>query len=59
MSVGICDAAVPNMPQDAFDRVSEQLQATKADAFVALGGGWWNRADVAPPPPETDSLKFL
>ena len=39
MSVGICDAAVPNMPQDAFDRVSEQLQATKADAFVALGGG--------------------
>src|SRR4051812_19611531 len=39
LSVGICDAAVPNMPQDAFDRMSEQLQATKADAFVALGGG--------------------
>jgi maleylacetate reductase len=39
MNVGICDAAVPNMPQEAFDLVCEQLQAAKADAFVALGGG--------------------
>ncbi|GJE70532.1 efflux transporter outer membrane subunit [Methylorubrum podarium] len=27
--------------------------------FQALGGGWWNRSDVAPPPPETDPAKFL
>jgi maleylacetate reductase len=39
MNVGICDAAVPNMPQEAFDVVCKQLQATKADSFVALGGG--------------------
>jgi maleylacetate reductase len=39
MNVGICDAAVPNMPQEAFDRVCEQLQSSKAESFVALGGG--------------------
>ena len=33
--------------------------ADTAALFVALGGGWWNRADVAPPPPEKDPLKFL
>ena len=33
--------------------------ADTAALFVALGGGWWNRADVAPPPPETDPMKFL
>ncbi|MDP4023651.1 efflux transporter outer membrane subunit [Methylobacterium sp. NEAU 140] len=33
--------------------------ADTAALFVALGGGWWNRADVAPPPPETDPAKFL
>ena len=33
--------------------------ADTAALFQALGGGWWNRADVAPPPPETDPLKFL
>ena len=33
--------------------------ADTAGLFVALGGGWWNRNDVAPPPPETDPLKFL
>jgi maleylacetate reductase len=38
-SAGICDAAVPNMPRDAFDRVSEQLKIASADGFVALGGG--------------------
>src|ERR1700752_3336221 len=38
-SAGICDAAVPNMPRDAFDRVSEQLKIESADGFVALGGG--------------------
>ncbi len=33
--------------------------ADTAALFVALGGGWWNRTDVAPPPPETDPLKVL
>ncbi len=33
--------------------------ADTAALFQALGGGWWNRADVAPPPPETDPAKFL
>lgn len=33
--------------------------ADTAALFVALGGGWWNRNDVAPAPPETDPLKFL
>src|ERR1700750_2344870 len=41
VSGGVCDAAVPNMPQDAFDRMSEQLQAIRADGFVAIGGGGW------------------
>ena len=33
--------------------------ADTAALFVALGGGWWKRADVGPPPPEADPLKFL
>ncbi len=33
--------------------------ADTAALFQALGGGWWNRSDVAPPPPETDPAKFL
>ena len=33
--------------------------ADTAALFQALGGGWWNRMDVAPPPPETDPAKFL
>ncbi|GJE62616.1 Outer membrane protein OprJ [Methylobacterium trifolii] len=33
--------------------------ADTAALFQALGGGWWNRVDVAPPPPEPDPLKFL
>ncbi|WP_313901823.1 hypothetical protein [Methylobacterium sp. J-030] len=33
--------------------------ADTAALFVALGGGWWNRTDVAPPPPEKDPLKIL
>ncbi|MGX5775281.1 efflux transporter outer membrane subunit [Methylorubrum zatmanii] len=33
--------------------------ADTAALFQALGGGWWNRTDVAPPPPETDPAKFL
>ncbi|GJD81408.1 histidine kinase [Methylobacterium gregans] len=33
--------------------------ADTAALFQALGGGWWNRMDVATPPPETDPAKFL
>lgn len=33
--------------------------ADTAALFVALGGGWWNRTDVAPPAPERDPVKFL
>jgi NodT family efflux transporter outer membrane factor (OMF) lipoprotein len=33
--------------------------ADTAALFQALGGGWWNRMDVAPNPPETDPAKFL
>ncbi|MGU3538947.1 efflux transporter outer membrane subunit [Methylobacterium sp. A54F] len=33
--------------------------ADTAALFTALGGGWWNRVDVAPPPPEPDPAKFL
>lgn len=33
--------------------------ADTAALFQALGGGWWNRADVRQPPPETDPFKFL
>ncbi|WP_336485709.1 efflux transporter outer membrane subunit [Methylobacterium nigriterrae] len=33
--------------------------ADTAALFQALGGGWWNRMDVAPPRPDTDPAKFL
>jgi len=33
--------------------------ADTAALFQALGGGWWNRVDVAPPPPEKDPAPFL
>ncbi|GEP04365.1 efflux transporter outer membrane subunit [Methylobacterium oxalidis] len=33
--------------------------ADTAALFQALGGGWWNRADVVPSPPDTDPAKFL
>lgn len=33
--------------------------ADTAALFQALGGGWWNRADVKPAPPSTDPAKFL
>jgi maleylacetate reductase len=38
-SVGICDAAIPNMPREAFDSVNAQLSNRKADGLVAIGGG--------------------
>ncbi|WP_082504045.1 efflux transporter outer membrane subunit [Methylobacterium sp. Leaf111] len=33
--------------------------ADTAALFQALGGGWWNRADVKPAPPSADPAKFL
>ena len=38
-------------------RLNKLLAASSL--FQALGGGWWNRMDVATPPPETDPAKFL
>ncbi|MDB5578522.1 MAG: iron-containing alcohol dehydrogenase [Bradyrhizobium sp.] len=36
---GICDQSVPNMPREAFDAVKAQLESSKADGFIAVGGG--------------------
>lgn len=36
---GICAESVPNMPREVFDAVKAQLAETKADGFVAVGGG--------------------
>lgn len=33
--------------------------ADTAALFQALGGGWWNRNDVAPARPDTDPFKFI
>jgi maleylacetate reductase len=38
-SIGICDAAQPNMPRAAFEQVTESLRRHEADGFVAVGGG--------------------
>jgi NodT family efflux transporter outer membrane factor (OMF) lipoprotein len=35
----------------ALARAQAQRFADSAALFVALGGGWWNRADLPPPPP--------
>ena len=37
--VGICAAASPNMPREAFDRVLGDLKRLDADGFVVVGGG--------------------
>jgi len=37
--VEICDASVPNMPRDAFDRVAADIKRLKVDGFVVVGGG--------------------
>jgi maleylacetate reductase len=37
--VGICAQSVPNMPREVFDLVKAQLADSKADGFVAVGGG--------------------
>lgn len=36
---GICDQSVPNMPREVFDAVKAQLAESRADGFVAVGGG--------------------
>jgi maleylacetate reductase len=37
--VGICDAAAPNVPRDAFDLAVGELRRHKADGFIVVGGG--------------------
>ena len=37
--VEVCDASVPNMPRDAFDRVAADIKRLKVDGFVVVGGG--------------------
>jgi maleylacetate reductase len=37
--VGVCDAAAPNVPRDAFDRTVGELRRHEADGFVVVGGG--------------------
>ncbi len=36
---GICAESVPNMPREVFDAVKAQLAESRADGFVAVGGG--------------------
>jgi maleylacetate reductase len=37
--VGICDAAAPDMPREAFERIVGELKRLKADGFIVVGGG--------------------
>jgi len=37
--VGFCDASVPDMPRDAFERILADIKGLNADSFVAVGGG--------------------
>ena len=37
--VGVCDAAAPNMPREAFDRLLGELKRLDADGFIVIGGG--------------------
>jgi alcohol dehydrogenase class IV len=37
--VGFCDAAAPNMPREAFDRILADLKRLEVDGFVVVGGG--------------------
>lgn len=38
-AVGVCDAAVPNMPEPAFGRVMSDIEHSRADGLIAVGGG--------------------
>src|SRR5271163_4250839 len=37
--VGFSDAAAPNMPREAFDRVVGDIKRFNADSFIVVGGG--------------------
>src|SRR5271168_108786 len=37
--VGFSDAAAPNMPRQAFDRVVHDIKRFDADSFIVVGGG--------------------
>jgi maleylacetate reductase len=37
--VGFCDASVPNMPREAFDRIVDEIKRLGVDGFVVIGGG--------------------
>src|SRR6202012_2448485 len=37
--VEYCDASAPNMPRDAFERILSDIERTKVDGFVVVGGG--------------------
>ncbi len=43
----------------ASARTKADQYADTAALFQVLGGGWWNRRDVAPPRPRNDFFKFL
>jgi maleylacetate reductase len=36
---GVCNAARPGMPSAAFDQIVAELERTRADGFVCVGGG--------------------
>ncbi len=35
----LCDASLPNMPREAYERVMAEIEAEGADGIVAFGGG--------------------
>jgi len=35
----LCDASVPNMPREAYDKVIGEIEAEGADGIIAFGGG--------------------
>jgi maleylacetate reductase len=37
--VGLCNAAAPNMPREAFERIVNELKRLDADGFIVVGGG--------------------
>ena len=39
LRVEFCDASVPNMPREAFDRIVGDIKRLKVDGFIAVGGG--------------------
>jgi maleylacetate reductase len=37
--VGFCDAAAPNMPREAFERIVGDIKRLAIDGFIVVGGG--------------------